>query len=72
MPRQTGLGANPLANLPGLDGRSAPPPAAGIGPFVTAAMLAAASSTCECETCRLMAKASVLMRKGLLEEAADG
>lgn len=63
---------NPLANLAAISGQGEMPQMANVGQYVTAAMLAAASSQCTCETCVLMAKAGRLTRESLAREADNG
>lgn len=64
---------NPMAALAALGGQNGPTGGAqNIGQYVTAAMLAAGTIGCTCETCRLMGKAAVIMRKNLLEGDDDG
>jgi hypothetical protein len=72
MPKTATAPPNPLAALQQLNQPLAQSEASGIGQYVTAAMLAAASGQCGCETCRLMARAAVLMRRSLPVEDNDG
>ena len=71
MTQRPPLTRNPLEALAGLAGPNTSGPAAGVGQYITAAMLAAAAGGCGCETCRLMARAAKAMRQGLLTEDDD-
>ena len=63
--------SNPLQALAGLGAPVPSSNSAGVGQYITAAMLAAAAGGCNCETCKLMARAARAMRKGLIEDDDD-
>lgn len=61
-----------LAAMAQMTGASTPMPADNIGQYMTAAMLAASSIHCDCETCKLVNRAAKAVRRQLAEEGDNG